>query len=139
MLIKRRIRLGDRIFYICCECEYNQKDEYIAPELKNYKDKYYDDGDLSILIEKIEKNYNASTYKKYDSERWLMTDCLYIYDNVPFISGVEDCRVSSVDGSIVSSSYITTDELNEYIKNKNIEMNDKNKFKLWDERTWFLK
>ena len=139
MLINRRIKLGDRNFYISCECEYNKKDGYIALELKNYKDKYYDDGDLSILIEKIEKNYKDSTHKKYDSVRWLMTDCLYIYDYVPFISGIEDCRVSSTDGSIVSSSYLTKEELDEYIKNNNIQMNDNSKFKLCDGRTWNLK
>jgi len=136
MLIKRRIKLDDRYFYICCECEYNKKDGYIALELKNYKDKYYDDGDISILIEKIEKNYNKYTYKKYDDSKWLMTDCLYIYDYVPFISGIEDCRVSSTDGSIVSSSYLTKEELDEYIKINNIKMNDNSNFKLVDERTW---
>jgi hypothetical protein len=139
MLINRRIKLGDRNFYISCECEYNKKDGYIALELKNYKDKYYDDGDLSILIEKIENNYDDSTYKKYDTEKWLVSDCLYIYDNIPFISGVGDYRVSPVDGNIVSTTYISKEELDEFIKNNNIEMNDKNKFKLVDERTWFLK
>ena len=139
MLINRRIKLGDRNFYISCECEYNKKDGYIALELKNYKDKYYDDGDLSILIEKIENNYDDSTYKKYDTEKWLVSDCLYIYDNIPFISGVGDYKVSPVDGNIVSTTYISKEELDEFIKNNNIEMNDKNKFKLVDERTWFLK
>ncbi len=139
MLINRRIKLGDRNFYINCECEYNKKDGYIALELKNYKDKYYDDGDLSILIEKIENNYDDSTYKKYDTEKWLVSDCLYIYDNIPFISGVGDYKVSPVDGNIVSTTYISKEELDEFIKNNNIEMNDKNKFKLVDERTWFLK
>ena len=137
MLINRRIKLGDRNFYISCECEYNKKDGYIALELKNYKDKYYDD--VSILIEKIENNYDNSTYKKYDTEKWLVSDCLYIYDNIPFISGVGDYKVSPVDGNIVSTTYISKEELDEFIKNNNIEMNDKNKFKLVDERTWFLK
>ena len=139
MLINRRIKLGDRNFYISCECEYNKKDGYIALELKNYKDKYYDDGDLSILIEKIENNYDDSTYKKYDTEKWLVSDCLYIYDNIPFISGVGDYKVSPVDGNIVSTTYISNVELDDFIKNNNIEMNDKNQFKLVDERTWFLK
>ncbi len=139
MLIKRRIKLRERICYIYCDCEYNPKNDYAAPELKNYKDKYYDDGDLSILIEKIEKNYKDSTHKKYDNVRWLMTDCLYIYDNIPFISGIEDCSVSSIDGSIVSSFYLTKEELDEYIKKNNIQMNDNSKFKLCDGRTWNLK
>ena len=139
MLIKRRIKLGDRDFYICCECEYNSKDGYTALELKNYKDKYYDDGDLSILIKKIEDNYNNSSYKKYDNEKWFVSDCLYIYDNIPFISGVGDYKVSPIDGIVVSTFYITKDELDKYIKNNNIIMNDNNKFKLWDGRTWNIK
>ena len=65
-----------------------------------------------------------------------MTDCLYIYDYVPFISGIEDCRISSTDGSIVSSSYLTKEELDDYIKINNIKMNDNSNFKLVDERTW---
>ena len=108
MLINRRIKLGDRNFYISCECEYNKKDGYIALELKNYKDKYYDDGDLSILIEKIENNYDDSTYKKYDTEKWLVSDCLYIYDNIPFESTTEfQCKNNdfisgvSIKGTII--------------------------------------
>lgn len=139
MYIKRKIKLGDNYFYFRFECEYNKsKDGYYYLELKNYKDKYYDGGDISILIEKIENNYNKSTYKKYDDVRWFMTDCLYIYDNIPFISGVGD-YIPSTDGVISLVSYITKEELDEYIKNNNITMNDNSKFKLADGRTWHLK
>ena len=139
MITKRRIKLLDYNYFICCECEYNPKDNDIYLELKNYKDKYYDDGDLTLLIEKIEKNYNKFTYKKYDDRRCFLSDCLYIYDNIPFISSVGYYTLSPVDGGITSTSYIAREELDDYIKNNNIKMNDKNKFKLWDGRTWNFK
>ena len=139
MYIKKRIKLGDKNYYISFECEYNKlKDGYSYLELKNYKDKYYDGGDISILIERIEKNYNDSTYKKYDDSKWFIPDCLYIYDNIPFISGVGDYYVSSTDGIMSSLSFITKEELDEYIKDNNIAMNDNSKFILADSRTWNL-
>ena len=136
MLIKNRIKLGNNNYYICCDCEYKSKNELVELKLKNYKNTYFDGGDLSRLIKKIENNYNKFTYKKYTNEQWFLSDCLYIYDNIPFIIGVGDFYISSNDGIINSTSYITKDELDEYIKKYNIVMKNKEKFKLWDERTW---
>ena len=137
MVIKERIKLKDKNYYICVECEYNMsKDGYTRLEIKNYRNKYFDGGDLSILIKTIEANYNESTYKKYDEQKWFLSDCLYIYDNIPFISGVGDFYVSSKDGVIYSLSYLTKEELDKYIKEKNIKMRDNSKFSLGDGRTW---
>ena len=66
-----------------------------------------------------------------------MSDCLYIYDNIPFISGVGDYTVSK-DGVIDLLSYISKEELDDYIKMNNVSMSCKDEFKLWDERTWGL-
>jgi len=136
MKINKRIKLKDKNYYISIDCEYNMaNDGHANLELKNYKDKYYDSGDLSILIEEIENNYNDSTYRKYDERSWFITDCLYIYDNIPFISGIGDYTLST-DGVISLVSYISKEELDEYIKSYNVAMNDNSKFKLWDGRTW---
>lgn len=63
--------------------------------------------------------------KKYKSTIPYMNNVLYIYDNIPFISGVGDI--------------IPTDtELDTYIEEEKINMKDKSKFKLSDERTWYV-
>ena len=138
MISRRRIKLLDYNFFISFDCEYNTKEDDVYLELKNHKDKYYDDGDITILIEKIEKNYNKNTYKKYSDRRWFLSDCLYIYDNIPIISGVGYYTISPVDGAITSTIHITKEELDEYIKSNNIKMSDNTNFKLWDGRTWNL-
>jgi len=138
MIINRRIKLKDYNYFISYECEYNTRDD-IYLDFKNYKDKYYDGGDLTLLIEAIEKNYNKDTYKKYSDRTWLMSDALYIYDNIPFISGVGYYIMSSKDGSIVSTTYMSKEELDKYIKDNNVKMTDNSGFKLYDQRTWKLK
>ncbi len=140
MILKRRIKLGDKNYYISIDCEYTKsKEGYIGLDLKNYKFKYFDSGDFSILIKTVEENYNEFTYKKYDNDKWFLSDCLYIYDNIPFISGVGDYYISSTDGIINSLSYISKEELDKYIKDNNIKMSDNSKFSLGDGRTWNLK
>ena len=136
MIIRNRVKLDNKNYYIECDCEYKSKNDLVQLCLKNYKDNYYDGGDLSKLILTIEKKYNDSSYKKYDKENWFLSDCLYIYDNIPFIKGVGDFYLSSNDGMINSISYISCEELDEYIKSNHIKMNDNNNFKLYDEATW---
>ena len=131
MIITKRIKLRNINYYIKCDCEY-KKDKLC---LKHFHHDYFDGGDLSVLIEKIEAKYNEDTYKKYDNNIWFLADSLYIYDNIPFISGVGDYYVDN-ENIVYSASYITKEELDRYIKENNIEMNDSSNFKLWDERTW---
>ena len=140
MILNKRIKLGDKNYYISLQCEYTKsKEGYVGLDLKNYRSKYFDSGDLSKIIEKIENNYDKFTYKKYDKEKWFLSDCLYIYDNIPFISGVGDFYVSSSDGLISTLAYITKEELDEYIKENNVNMSDNSKFSLADGRTWNIK
>ena len=137
MIIKRRIKLGQRIFYISIDCEYKMKDGMVNLCLKNYVRDYYDDGDLSILIKKLEKNYRPELCKKYNDYCWFLTDCLYIYENIPFISGIGDYYLDK-DGFIYSESYITKEEIDTNKKEKNIKLKDHSKFVLADERTWLI-
>ena len=121
MIIKKRIYLRNINYYVICDCVYKKKHCFTTLCLRNYKDDYFDEGDLSLLIEKIEKNYNVEKIKNYDGEIWFLSDCLYIYDNIPFLSGIEDLYL--IDNNTISStSYITKEELDDYIKENNIKM-----------------
>lgn len=60
-----------------------------------------------------------------------MADVLYIFDRIPFISGVKY-------NTINSESYISKKEIKKYIKIFNVKMNSNSNFKLYDERTWKL-
>lgn len=132
MVIKRKIMLNDIEYYIIVDCIYKNECNSTFLRLKNYNDNYYDEGDLSLLIKKLEQKYNYDVVlKKYNSTIPYMNNVLYIYDNIPFISGIGDIFP-------MSESYITKTELDIYISEKNIKMNDKSKFKLSDERTWYL-
>ena len=55
MTISKRVKIGHNDYYIIVELEYMKKEEnFPILCLKNYKDKYWDGGDCSILIEEIE-------------------------------------------------------------------------------------
>lgn len=129
MIIKKRIKLGNTDYCISLNCEYKEKDGRTILCLKDYRDDYFDGGDLSKLINQVEQKYSKSIYQKYGDEILFLSDCVYIYDNIPFISGVGDVYISS-------ESYITREELDEYIKIKNIIKKNNKDFKLCDERTW---
>ena len=135
MIIKKRIKLGQGNYYICLDCKYKVENGNKYLRLKDYKDDYYDSGDLSKLIEKIENNYHNS--KKYDNDILFLSDCIYIYNNIPFISGIGDLYLSS-DNVPYSISYISKAELDEYIKENNIVLNKSDNFKLVDENTWII-
>lgn len=132
MVIKREIMLNNIKYYIIVDCIYKKECNSTFLRLKNYNDNYYDEGDLSLLIKKLEQEYNYDTVlKKYKSTIPYMNNVLYIYDNIPFISGVGDIIPTG-------ESYITNTELDTYIEEEKINMNDKSKFKLSDERTWYV-
>ena len=63
-----------------------------------------------------------------------MDDIIYIYDRMPFISGVKD--ISFSNNIIFEESYISKEEIEKYIKEFNIKMNCNDNFKLSDSQTW---
>lgn len=135
MVIEKRIKLRNIIYYIVVNVEYKTKeDNIVALCIKDYKDSYYDGGDFSILIEEIEKAYDYEKAIEYDVG--LMADVLYIYDRVPFLSGIRDVWISDKDTIPYEIGYISKEEIEKYIKDNNIKMNANNKFKLYDGRTW---
>ena len=132
MVIKKEIMLNNIRYYIIVECIYKNECNNTFLRLKNYSDNYYDEGDLSLLIKRLEQKYSYDlVLKKYKSTIPYMNNVLYIYDNIPFISGVGDIFPTA-------ESYITNTELDTYIEEKKKNINDKSKFKLSDERTWYV-
>jgi hypothetical protein len=133
MIIKEKIKLGETNYYITIDCVY-KKDTL---SLRNYHRDYFDGGDLSYLIKEVEKKFKDS-HLRYGYSHWFLNDVLYIYDNIPFISGAGDCYFDK-EGMLYSSSYITKEELDTFIKENNIKMKDNSKFRLGDSRTWDVK
>ena len=133
--ILKRIKINNINYYVIIELEYKQSENKIPMlRLKNCKNDYWDGGDCSILIEKIEENYSLKKAQQYDNNISYMADILYIYDRMPFISGVKDIIVSN--NMIVGESYISKEEIEKYIKEFNVKMNYNDNFKLSDYRTW---
>lgn len=137
MKLNRKIKLNENIYYILIELEYKKNDNNInCLCLKNYKDTYFDNGNLSKLLLKISQNYNKYIEKKYDDDISYLDDCLYIYNRIPFLSGIYDTSSDEVLPN--SFGYISKNELDKYIKDNNVKMLQNDKFNLCDERTWII-
>lgn len=132
MKIEKRIKLNNNNYYIEVDVEYKNKFLY----LKNYHDDHYDGGNFSNLIEKIEENYTLDKAMSYDKDIGLMADVLYIYERIPFLSGITDFYISSKDNIVYAKGYISKEEIEKYIKENNINIRRNNNFKLRDGRTW---
>ncbi len=140
MQISKKIKINNNNYYIIVDVEY-KKDENNIPKLclKNYSDDYWDGGDCSILIEEVEKSHTPEKAKAYyDKYIGFMSDVLYIYDRIPFISGIKDVYISEKNNMPYSFGYISKEEIENYIKKFHIKMNDNPDFKLYDAKTWKL-
>ena len=139
MQILKRVKIDNNVYYIIIDLEYEKNSKgYPILCLKNYKDKYWDGGDCTNLIEEEEKNYTQEKAKQYDNNIFFMADVLYIYDRIPFISGIKDIYISKDDNLPYSEGYISKEEIDNYIKKFKIKMNNNNDFKLGDKQTWKL-
>lgn len=136
MIIEKRIKLNKNIYYIVINVEYKKKNNIPVLCLQNYTEDYWDGGDCSLLINKVENDYTEEQAKQYDSNIGFMADVIYIYDRIPFISGIKDIYISSKDNLPYSIGYITKEEIDKYIHNNNIDISNNHKFKLYDGRTW---
>ena len=117
MVIERRIKLKDKHYYLGIELKYDEN------KLLNKVDgSHFDMGDLSIMIETFEEELKESDIMLYDDLAWYMNDILYLYDRFPFVSYIKDV-VYGQDGNIACYGCINKDEIEEYIKAHNIEMN----------------
>lgn len=129
MKIEKRISLNNNIYYVVIDVEYKFDGVITRLCLKNYKDDYFDSGDFSCLIEKIEKNYSNDKVLEYDNKIGFMADILYIYDRIPFLTGIKEVYINS-------TCYILKEEIDNYIKAHNIKLESNNYFKLFNEETW---
>lgn len=135
MTIEKRIKLNNKIYYISIETEYKKEESgIISLKLKN-KDEYFDGGDLSLLIEKIEKEYQDSL-PTYEQNISFLNDCLFIYDRIPILNKIRDVYIKENESLPYSLGSITKEELDSIIKENHIKMNPTNNFKLTDSRTW---
>lgn len=137
MELKRKLRLGDNIYYVVVKLEYRTKPGFnkILSAVDS-KDSYFDSGDFSILLDKISKNYSSEKVKEYDNDIFYMADCIYIYNHIPFLSAIED--VSSDDELPNYWGIITRKEIEDYIKKYNIKLINNDSFLLYDQRTWIV-
>lgn len=137
MYIEKRVKLRDINYYIRVELEYKREnDDFVCLRMKNYKDDYYEGGDFSILIEEIEKNYDYEKVKKYEKNISYMADVIYLYERIPFLSGIRDEYISSKDNLPYSIGYISKEEIEKYIEDNSIKINRNDNFELGDGRTW---
>jgi hypothetical protein len=139
MYIEELIKLKNNIYYIVVDVEYKKINNGLTILcMKNYNDDYFDGGDLSKLIEKIEVNYSREKAQEYDENIGFMADVMYIYDRIPFLSGIRDVYISKKENLPTSIGYISKNEIEKYIKENNVNMQSKDNFKLSDESTWIV-
>lgn len=138
MTIEKRIKLNNQIYYVVVDLEYKKDNGGTKLCLKNFKNDYFDGGDLSLLIEKIEDSCNKKEKKKYDNFISYMSDCIYLYVRIPFLSGIRDIYISDDDNIPYSTGYIKKEEIENYIKENNIMTENNDNFKLSTESTWII-
>ena len=135
MILNRRIKLGTNIYYIKYECSYKYKNNINVLYLNNNNS--YDGGNLSILINEVEKRYDKNIVKdKYKIDIPFLIDVLYIYEYIPFIKGIGDISIDKNDNSINEVSYISKEELDSIIKDNNILIENNSKFDLCNQTSW---
>lgn len=128
MQIKRKITINNNIYIIYFDVEYKTSNIKDIPKLslKNFENDYFDGGDLSELLTLVEKNYHEI---KFNENIEFMNIILYIYRCVPILSAIEE--VTSYDDCFISS-----EEIDEFIKMFNIDFKINDHFKLSDQSTW---
>lgn len=118
MVIERRIRINNRNYFLGIELKYGN-----GKILSKLNGNYFDMGDLTIMIDTIEKSYKKESKEMiYDKEISYMNDVIYLYDRFPFISYIKDISYSE-DKSISNIGCINKKEITDYIEENNIKIN----------------
>ena len=117
MTWERKIRIDNRDFFLGVELKYI-KDKLIQTNGNNF-----DMGDLSIMIQEVESNYEKESKEMiYDEVIAYMNDIIYLYDRFPFVSYIKDILYNDA-GKITYLGCINKDEIVEYIKANKIKIN----------------
>ena len=123
MTFERKIRINNRDYILGIELKYIKDKILIQTNGNNF-----DMGDLSIMIDDVEVNYNHESKEIiYDKDISYMNDIIYLYDRFSFVSYIKDI-VYNDDGKIIYLGCINKDEIIDYIKINKIKINrwDKN-------------
>lgn len=129
MELKRKILLSQNEYYVMFDLSYKKSVINKHKLCLNNKHTYWDSGNVSKLIEKIEENYNLENIKKYDEDISFMADILYIYEHIPVLKGI-------INKSLNEECYISKKEIDNYVKVFNRKINQNKNFNLSDESTW---
>ena len=118
MVIERRIKINNRDFYLGVELKYG-KDKLLTKS----DGSSFDMGDLSIMIDWVEKEYKKESKEIiYDKDITYMNDIIYLYDRFPFISYIKDISYGK-DGNIAFLGCISKNEIINYINANKIGIN----------------
>jgi len=116
MIIERRIKINDSNYLLGVKLKYNNKGHLVRDD-----GSYFDLGDFNLMIEYVEKHYQKGLI--YDKSTIYMNDIIYLYDRFPYVSYIKDITYSKQDNSIYQIGHIDKQEILDYIKIKNIEIN----------------
>ena len=119
MIIERKIRINNMDYFLGFKLKYDKN-----RALKKFDGSYFDLGDLSILINFFEKNYDINI--KYDQFIPYMNDIIYLYDRFPFVNYIKDVNYDK-EGKITQIGYIDKDDIIDYISSNQIELGMWNK------------
>ena len=67
----------------------------------------------------------------YDKNISYMADVIYLYDRIPFLSGIRTEYIAKKDSLPYSISFITKEEIEKYLKDNHIKLNNHGNFKLY--------
>lgn len=124
MTFERKIRINNRDFFLGIELKYIKDKKLIQANGNNF-----DMGDLSIMIQDVESNYQKESKEIiYDKEIPYMNDVIYLYDRFPFVSYIKDILYND-DGKITYLGCINKDEIVDYIEANKIKIDR------WDKST----
>lgn len=120
MITEKRIRLNNIDYYIELKTHYidYKNDRGILCKdmlcLDDGLNSYYDGHDLDDLIKRIEDNYDYDKVKSfYKRSVPFINNVLFIYDRIPFISGIKVIYLDS-NKEVKSTDYVSSDDIKNY-------------------------
>ena len=137
MLIEKKVKLKNNFYYVVTDVEYKM-DKHGYTMLFFKDGKIYDGGCFSKLVERCAKSYSYKKAREYDGDIGFIADVLYLYDRIPFLTGVKDVYIGNDDNIPYSVGFIPVEEIDKYIKDHKIKMNKNPRFDLNNEETWII-
>lgn len=114
MIIERNIKINKINYLLGIEINYKDNGSLCKKD-----GSYFDLGDLSLMIEYVEKNYNKSVL--YDKNITFMNNVIYLYNQFPFLNYIKEVTYTK-ENKISKIMYISKQEILNYIKKNNIKL-----------------